>query len=133
MTHYIFIYGTLLPGLRLHPHMRTGSMIAAAQCHAYLYDLGEYPGMVRSVLGDPSCVKGEVYTVDESLLNQLDELEGVVSGDDAASLYLRQRILLEKPAELKSVEVWSYFYNRPVQGCPRVHSGDYKAYLRGKS
>ena len=133
MTNYIFIYGTLLPGLRLHPHMQAGSKIADAKCHAYLYDLGEYPGMVRSVPGDPSCVTGEVYTVDEPLLNQLDELEGVVPGDHAASLYLRQRITLVEPAELQSVEVWSYFYNRSVKGCPRVHSGDYKDYLVGKS
>ena len=132
MTHYIFIYGTLLPGLDLYPHMLGGTWVADARCHAHLYDLGEYPGMTRSMPGDPSCVTGKVYAVDESHLHRLDALEGLVPGNDEASLYLRQRITLVDPGSLLSFEVWAYFYNGSLTGCPRIHSGDYKDYLSFK-
>ena len=133
MTYYIFIYGTLLPGLSLYPHMLGGTWVADARCHAHLYDLGEYPGITRSMPGDPSCVTGEVYAVDESHLHRLDDLEGLVPGNDEASLYLRQRITLVDPGNLLSYEVWGYFYNGSLSGCPRIHSGDYKEYLSSKS
>jgi len=133
MTHYIFIYGTLLPGLDLYPHMLGGTWVADARCNAHLYDLGEYPGITRSMPGDPSCVTGKVYAVDESHLHRLDDLEGLVPGNDEASLYLRQRITLVDPGDLLSYEVWGYFYNGSLAGCPRIHSGDYKEYLSSKS
>lgn len=58
-------------------------LIAAAKASGSLYDLGAYPGLVSD--GSNSLVIGEVYEVDDELLNKLDEFE-------ATSNYLRKQI-----------------------------------------
>ena len=57
---FIFIYGTLLPGLRLEAQMGGARFVAAAQVLGRLVDVGRYPGFLQ---GD-GLVTGEVYEVD---------------------------------------------------------------------
>ncbi len=133
MKHFIFVYGTLLSGLRLHSFLQGATVRGAGLVHAHLYDLGDYPGIIDSPANDLSKVAGEVYAVSMPLLLQLDELEEVVPDNDAASLYLRRRIALVQPAEGLPDQVWCYLYNRSVQGFTRITSGDYKAYLSAKA
>jgi gamma-glutamylcyclotransferase (GGCT)/AIG2-like uncharacterized protein YtfP len=53
-----------------------------ATVNGSLFDLGQYPGLRTNVLEPP--VIGEIYEVDDELLNELDEFE-------ASSNYLRKR------------------------------------------
>lgn len=129
MKNHIFIYGTLLPGLRLHSYMLGAKSCGAAEVRAHLYDAGGYPGMVTSASDDPATVKGEVYAVDDAHMARLDELEGIVPGNDAMSHYLRQRISLVQAIASQPSEVWTYFFNRSLEGRTRILSGDYQAYL----
>jgi gamma-glutamylcyclotransferase (GGCT)/AIG2-like uncharacterized protein YtfP len=133
MNHVIFVYGTLLSGLRLHPCLKSAVLLGAGSVHAQLFDLGDYPGMICAPENEVSTVLGEVYAVSEDLLQKLDEVEEVVPHDDAASLYVRRRIALVHPASGLPAEVWCYLYNRSVQTCFRIPSGDYKAYLSAKA
>lgn len=133
MNHVIFVYGTLLSGLRLHPCLENSVLLGSGAVCAQLFDLGEYPGMISAPENEVTTVLGEVYAVSEELLLKLDEVEEVVPHNDAASLYVRRRIALVNPASGLPDEVWCYLYNRSVQTCVRIPSGDYKAYLSAKA
>lgn len=123
-TDLLFIYGTLLPGLRLEHEMQCAKPMGAAQVRGHLYDIGSYPGLTD---GD-GLVKGEIYRVTPEHLQRLDAVEEVVSGDRSASLYWREPIeVVSGPLALQFV--WVYRFNRSVNGRRRVPYGDYRRYL----
>ena len=121
----LFIYGTLMPGLRLEAEMQGARFLGAAQVPGRLVDLGRYPGFVQG----EGLVTGEVYAVDDEHLARLDGVEGVVPGDRAASQYWREIVpVLSGP--LQGQPVQTYVYNRPVDGCTAIAHGDYRRYIR---
>jgi hypothetical protein len=121
----LFIYGTLMPGLRLEAEMQGARFVSAAQVPGRLVDVGRYPGLLQ---GDGQ-VTGEVYEVDDAHLARLDGVEGVVPGDRAASQYWREEVtVLNGP--LQGQPVQTYVYKRPVDGCTPIAHGDYRRYIR---
>ena len=125
MKHALFIYGTLMPGLRLEAEMHGARFVGPAQVPGRLVDLGRYPGFQ---LGD-GLVSGEVYEVDDAHLARLDAVEGVVPGDRVASQYWREEVtVLSGPLQGQLVQ--TYVFNRPVEGCTPIPHGDYRRYIR---
>ena len=125
MTHALFIYGTLMPGLRLEAQMHGARFLGLAQVPGRLVDVGRYPGLL---LGDGS-VSGEVYEVDDAHLARLDAVEEMVPGDRAVSQYWREEVtVLSGPLQGERVQI--YVYNRPVDGCVPIAHGDYRRYIR---
>ena len=125
MKHIIFIYGTLMPGLRLEAEMHGARFMGPAQVQGRLVDLGSYPGLLP---GDGQ-VTGEVYEADDAHLTRLDGVEGVVPGDRAESHYWREVVtVLSGP--LQGQQVQTYVYNRPTDGCTPIPHGDYRRYIR---
>jgi gamma-glutamylcyclotransferase (GGCT)/AIG2-like uncharacterized protein YtfP len=125
MKHTLFIYGTLMPGLRLEAEMHGAHFVGPAQVPGRLVDVGRYPGLL---LGEGS-VSGEVYEVDDAHLARLDGVEDMVPGDRAASQYWREEVtVLSGP--LQGERVQTYVYNRPVDGCTPIAHGDYRRYIR---
>jgi gamma-glutamylcyclotransferase (GGCT)/AIG2-like uncharacterized protein YtfP len=125
MTHALFIYGTLMPGLRLEAEMHGARFVGSAHIEGRLFDLGHYPGLLQ---GDGQ-VTGEVYEVDDAHLTRLDGVEGVVPGDRDASQYWREEVtVLSGP--LQGQRVQTYVYNGPVDGCVPIPHGDYRRYIR---
>ncbi|MCE2780490.1 gamma-glutamylcyclotransferase [Limnohabitans sp.] len=122
---YLFIYGTLMPGLRLEAEMHGARFMGPAQVPGRLFDLGRYPGLLP---GDGH-VTGEVYEVDHAHLARLDGVEGVVPGDRAESHYWREVVLVVS-GPLQGQPVQTYVYNRPVEGCTPIPHGDYRRYIR---
>ena len=121
----LFIYGTLMPGLRLEAEMQGARFVSAAQVPGRLVDVGRYPGLLQ---GDGQ-VTGEVYEVDDAHLARLDGVEGVVPGDRAASQYWREEVtVLNGP--LQGQPVQTYVYKRPVDGCTPIAHGDYRRHIR---
>jgi gamma-glutamylcyclotransferase (GGCT)/AIG2-like uncharacterized protein YtfP len=62
MPEYLFVYGTLLPGvgpIRLRELTRRLRPVGLATVRGRLYDLGAYPGVVVDAVGDE--VAGYVY------------------------------------------------------------------------
>lgn len=92
--------------------------VAPAKVSGSLYDLGEYPGLVLNESNSP--VTGEVYEVDDELLNELDEFE-------ASSNYLRKQVEISL-GTLKRM-CWTY---EPDPECYSLHklitSGDWLEY-----
>jgi gamma-glutamylcyclotransferase (GGCT)/AIG2-like uncharacterized protein YtfP len=122
---YLFIYGTLMPGLRLEAEMHGARFVGPAQIQGRLVDVGRYPGLLP---GDGSVV-GEIYEVDDAHLARLDGVEDMVPGDRAASQYWREEVtVLSGP--LQGQPVQTYVYNRPVDGYSPIPHGDYRRYIR---
>ena len=121
----LFIYGTLMPGLRLEAEMHGALYVGAAQVPGRLVDVGRYPGLLR---GD-GLVTGEVYEVDDAHLARLDEVEDMVPGDRAASQYWREDVTV-CGGPLQGQRVQTYVYNRPVDDCTPITHGDYRRYIR---
>jgi gamma-glutamylcyclotransferase (GGCT)/AIG2-like uncharacterized protein YtfP len=128
MTH-LFIYGTLMPGLRLEAEMHGARFVGAAQVPGRLVDVGRYPGLLLDLSKGDGAVTGEVYEVDGAHMARLDGVEGVVPGDRAASQYWREEVtVLSGPLQGQTVQ--TYVYNRPVDCCTPIPHGDYRRYIR---
>src|SRR6185503_9965282 len=71
----VFVYGTLRRGNAGSMSVRfpNAKFIGDAKVTGSLYDLGAYPGLLLD--DSKSLVVGEVYEVDEAVLNELDEFE----------------------------------------------------------
>ena len=123
--HDLFIYGTLMPGLRLQAEMHGAERLGPARVPGRLVDVGRYPGLLH---GD-GLVTGEVYRVNDAQLARLDAVEDMVAGDRAASQYWRERVQVRDGA-LAGQQVWTYVYNLPVDGLTPIAHGDYRRYIR---
>jgi len=125
MKHALFIYGTLMPGLRLEAEMHGARFVGAAQVPGRLVDVGRYPGLLHG----EGQVTGEVYEVDDAHLARLDAVEEMVPGDRTASQYWRE-VVTVVTGPLQGQPVQTYVYNRPVEGCTPIPHGDYRRYIR---
>ena len=121
----VFVYGTLRQGgLRAMPELFPGSkLIGQATLSGSLYDLGPYPGLL--IDESSSSVIGEVYEIDDEILNKLDDIE-------AASSYWRKRA--EVSLGNQRMICWVYspdskFYLH----CKLITSGDWIEYAKTKT
>jgi gamma-glutamylcyclotransferase (GGCT)/AIG2-like uncharacterized protein YtfP len=123
--HLVFVYGTLRRGgMRAMPIIFPDStFIDNAKVHGRLYDLGAYPGLLLDESN--SLVVGEVYEVDDEILNKLDDIE-------AESHYWRKQV--ELPFGDRRKICWVYvfnpeFYSRLIL----IESGDWIEYAKTKT
>jgi gamma-glutamylcyclotransferase (GGCT)/AIG2-like uncharacterized protein YtfP len=123
--HSVFVYGSLRSGSPRSMTMRfpNSKFVAVAKVSGSLYDLGEYPGLILNDSNSP--VIGEVYEVDDELLNELDDFE-------ASSNYVRKQI--EVSVGTDSWKCWTYepdpeFYSLSVL----ITSGDWLEYAGTKT
>lgn len=109
----VFVYGTLKRGHYNHGWLK-GSLFVknATTTNDYLlYNLGSFPGMIKSPKGKGKCVKGEIFKVTDSVLRDLDMLEGV-----DVDFYERVRISLLDTQE----PVWGYLYCKDVSSFQEI-------------
>jgi gamma-glutamylaminecyclotransferase len=106
----LFVYGSLKRDCSNHRQLRGQTYVAPARTQPgyRLFDLGEFPGMIRFA-ADREGVTGEVWSIDDACLARLDKFEGVPEG-----LYRREPIPLTAPFANKVVE--TYLYNQSVEG-----------------
>ena len=123
--HDLFIYGTLMPGLRLEAEMLGAECLGPARVPGRLVDVGRYPGLVHG----PGAVTGMLYRVGDAQLARLDKVEDMLPGDRPASQYWREQVpVLDGP--LAGQPVWTYVYNRPTAGLMPIAHGDYRRHVR---
>ena len=122
----LFVYGTLMRGFD-HPMAqllsRCADFIGEARCVGRLYLIKHYPGLLLSdVTADT--VFGELYRLrqPEALLREFDMYEACGEGFAEPTEYIRQLLPVTLADEMVS-EVWTYIYNWPVAGLPRIASG----------
>ena len=103
--------------------------VGRGSIRAALFDVGLYPAAIPA---SDAVVQGELHRMsDESVLRDLDAIEGFRPEQPDSSLYTR----LETPVTLtdgRTERAWTYFYNAPLGNAPRIESGDYLDYLRVK-
>ena len=126
----LFVYGTLMRGFD-HPMAqllsRSADFIGEARCRGRLYLIKHYPGLLLS--DDPAeTVFGELYRLrqPEALLREFDMYEACGEGFAEPTEYIRQKlpVTLDGEAVSETVsEAWTYIYNWPVTGLPRIASG----------
>ncbi|MEO6874801.1 MAG: gamma-glutamylcyclotransferase family protein [Opitutaceae bacterium] len=112
----IFVYGTLKRGGNNHHSLAGQTFLGEARTPPgfRLYHLDGYPGMIAQA-DDHDGVTGEVWSVDQTCLAQLDLLEGLVEG-----LYRRVPAKLMPPFADRPIE--TYVYARSVEGRPALGS-----------
>lgn len=86
-----FFYGSLKQGFAAHSLLGDAKFIGEATTHSryHLFHQGHYPGMVEDAQLQGVGVRGELYEIDDSLLEVLDRYEGVAFG-----LFVRAEIEL---------------------------------------
>lgn len=159
--YYLFVYGTLRQGVavpfkkKIEEEME---YVGRSQITGKLYDIGEYPGAVKtekqklkaenrfgnvtdSATGKQkekakiagSVIRGEVIRINnpKKVMALLDEYEGYDPKKAKTSEYLREKEQV-KLEDGKEVEAWVYWYNLPVEGKRRIRHRDYLDYLKKK-
>ena len=125
----LFVYGTLLPGLRLHHAMQGARSIGCGAISGLLYDLGSYPGVVHGA----GKVWGEVYEVDSQKLTQLDAIEAFYPDEpEDKSEYIRELADVHMIESGPVVTAWFYRFNRSVTDKRLIDHGDYLFFSCGK-
>ncbi len=123
--HLVFVYGTLRRGGARAMSIRfpNSKFMTDAKVSGSLYDLGAYPGLL--LIESNSLVTGEVYEVDDEILNKLDEFE-------ASSNYCRKRVEISLGTHKRIC--WTYEPN-PESYFPRtlITSGDWIEYAKTKT
>ena len=123
--HLVFVYGTLRRGSARAMSIRfpKSRFVAEAKVSGSLYDLGAYPGLL--IDDSNSLVIGEVYEVDDEILNKLDDME-------ASSYYSRKQV--EISLDTRRRTCWIYEPN-PELYSPRILiiSGDWIEYAKTKT
>ena len=73
MKAKVFVYGTLLKGMRFHNILENAECLGNAEIEDYkMYDMGSYPAIRPSKKGK---VKGEIYLCDSKIIKALNKLE----------------------------------------------------------
>jgi len=124
----LFVYGTLMRGFD-HPMAqllsRSADCLGAARCQGRLYLIKHYPGLLLS--DDPGeIVFGELYRLRDrdALLGEFDMYEACGEGFPEPTEYLRKMLQVTEEDGTAS-EAWTYVYNWPVTGLPRIASGKF--------
>ena len=123
--HSVFVYGSLRSGSPRSMTMRfpNSKFVAVAKVSGSLYDLGEYPGLILNDSNSP--VIGEVYEVDDELLNELDDFE-------ASSNYVRKQVEVSVGADTR--KCWTYEPDPEFYSLSKlITSGDWLEYARTKT
>jgi gamma-glutamylcyclotransferase (GGCT)/AIG2-like uncharacterized protein YtfP len=105
----------------LHRLLETHAvLVGTGTFQGKLYDLGRYPGVVRS-RGNTDRVIGEIYRFSEPqrAFQILDEYEG--------HRFKRERVTVIQENG-KSITSWIYLYARSVTRRALIQSGDYVQY-----
>ena len=124
-SDHLFVYGTLMRGFD-HPMAQLLSahadFLGEARCRGRLYLIKHYPGLVLSDDAD-DVVFGELFQLRRpaELLRELDMYEACGEGFAEPTEYIRQMLPVTRGGGTS--EVWTYIYNWPVAGLPRIASG----------
>jgi gamma-glutamylcyclotransferase (GGCT)/AIG2-like uncharacterized protein YtfP len=126
---YLFVYGTLMQAYD-HPMARLLSeqaeRIGEGSCCGQLFQIKHYPGLIASSDVNDR-VFGELFRLRETktLLAKLDDYEGCGPSAPQPTLYIRVVRPITRPD--RTVDAWTYLYNRPVTGLKRIVSGRFLA------
>src|SRR5256885_2017770 len=123
MSHYLFLYGTLLPNqtpTEMADIVDQLQHVGSAHVRGRLYDLGEYPGAILDSSSDMK-ISGEVFEIPDKrdVLSALDSYEGYNPTYPSRSLFLRKQSSVHL-ADGRTLTCWIYVYNKNPGTAPLV-------------
>ena len=102
MSHYVFVYGTLKKGFQYHHLIENSTFIGTAKTKKkYAMYQNDYPCVVKNEA--VSFIYGEVYSVEDSTLKNLDLLEGHPDS------YCREQVQVMLDIDSLIMSAWLYF------------------------
>lgn len=134
MKDYLFVYGTLRKDYDLKLKNKVSDdlhYVGQGKVGASMYDIGRYPGAVRSSAGDE--VIGDVFLITdvERVLKVLDKYEGI-NTDGRPSEFVRKRSKI-RLRNGKEVMAWVYWYEFDHSKKVKIKQKNYLNYLKNKS
>ena len=88
---YLFVYGSLQRKSSNHTLLGGAKFIGCASIYATLYDTGAgFPSAVEE--GTRSRTYGEIYDVNEDIIDLLDEFEGSNADSEEESIFVRKSV-----------------------------------------
>lgn len=132
MMEYLFVYGTLRKGYDLKLKNKVSEdlqYVGQGKIGATMFDIGRYPGAVRSSSGDE--VVGDVFLIrdPDRVLRILDKYEGV---RETAGEFVRKRTRVRLRSG-RQVTAWIYWYNFDLSKKVKIKQKSYLNYLKNKS
>lgn len=125
MSELIAFYGSLRPGSYDRMAPDPGGLVEhVGRCRiaGRLYDLGPFPGLVRTGGADDQVI-GDLFRItSDRALAAFDAWEDYVPDDPEGSLYLRQLIRLIDP----QVDAWVYIWNASSEPYDLISGGDWQ-------
>ena len=133
MPEHLFVYGTLRRGYDLKLMNKVSHLIryiGQGKVNADLYDLGRYPGAIRSSGGRE--VIGDVFELDdaEKVLQTLDRYEGIGENEAKSEFVRRKNRIRLRSGQM--VTAWVYWYNFDPVNKIRIKQKNYLNYLKNK-
>ena len=135
MAEYLFVYGTLRRNydLKLKDRVRHHlQYVGQAKVGAVLYDLGRYPGAIKSNGGEE--VIGDVFLLTDParVLRILDKYEGIPEGGGKDTEFVRKKGRVQLRSG-QPVNAWIYWYNARPKDKIKIRYKNYLNYLKNKS
>ncbi len=132
MQTYLFVYGTLMKGIpsRMASFLeQQGSFLGEGSVQGWLYDLGNYPGLIFDAQAENEVI-GHIFRLEHPsfVFEKLDAFEGIEANDSGE--YTR----IEIPVRFQNqiLYCWVYQYNRDTKGLPVITQKSYLAYFFDK-
>jgi gamma-glutamylcyclotransferase (GGCT)/AIG2-like uncharacterized protein YtfP len=120
VTTTLFVYGTLKKRSEAHDLLRGARYLGPASVTGALYDLGEYPGLVKK-RANARLVAGELYELPDDAARTfriLDRYEG--------REFVRRRVFVRLKSGRRRA-AWTYVLrNDPPKSARLVESGRYR-------
>ena len=135
MAEYLFVYGTLRKNYDLKLKNRVKhhlQYVGQAKVGAVLYDLGRYPGAIKSNGGEE--VIGDVFLLTDParVLRILDKYEGIPEGGGKDTEFVRKKGRVQLRSG-QPVNAWIYWYNARPKDKIKIRYKNYLNYLKNKS
>jgi gamma-glutamylcyclotransferase (GGCT)/AIG2-like uncharacterized protein YtfP len=121
MSNLLFVYGTLMQGMRNHQYLEKAKFLGQAQTKPE-YEL-MYNGSIPAMKAGTEAVKGELYEADDEALKGLDVLEEV-----NASLYEKKDIEVDGKTAVAYIGGNIFNYDT----WEHVPDGDYRALMQSQ-
>ena len=108
---FVFVYGSLRSGLKNNNYLSSSEYIGdfetQKEFHMITYNKSSFPYLLEDldIIEPPSIIKGEIYKVNQYVLNKLDVLE--VHPD------IYQRKLYKFTCNKETIEAWVYILVKP--------------------
>jgi gamma-glutamylcyclotransferase (GGCT)/AIG2-like uncharacterized protein YtfP len=131
MKQYLFVYGTLRKNydLKLKDKVMDDlQYVGQGKVGASMYDIGRYPGAIRTNTVDE--IIGDVFMLNNPsrVLKILDKYEGISEGGEENAEFIREKNRIRLRSG-RLVQAWVYWYNYDIGKKVKIKYKNYLTYI----